>query len=96
MEKMKNKTTETRKISRRGILPIIGGAFLLPLLGFSNPISKEMSISNEDNEDNEEFETLLKPDGTAVKVRVSALKKAKVVTKNVSNKSFLNWLGKKL
>ncbi|MCF6180769.1 hypothetical protein [Lutibacter sp.] len=90
---MKNKTTETRKISRRGILPIIGGAFLLPLLGFSNPISKEMSISNEDNE---EFETLLKPDGTAVKVRVSALKKAKVVTKNVSNKSFLNWLGKKL
>jgi hypothetical protein len=93
MEKMKNKTTETRKISRRGILPIIGSAFLLPFLGFSNPISKEMSISNEDNE---EFETLLKQDGTTVKVKVSALKKSKIIQKNISNISFLDWLGRKL
>jgi len=93
MKKMKNKTTETSKISRRGILPIIGGAFLLPFLGFSNPISKEMSISNEDNE---EFETLLKQDGTTVKVKVSALKKSKIIQKNISNISFLDWLGRKL
>jgi hypothetical protein len=52
-----------------------------------------MSISNEDNE---EFETLLKQDGTTVKVKVSALKKSKIIQKNISNISFLDWLGRKL
>jgi len=88
---MKNKSCEERKISRRSILPILGGGLLLPLLSFGNTPIEEVSNSEE-----EEYQTLLKPDGTTVKVKISAIKKAKIVEKNVSNKSFLNWLGKKL
>lgn len=88
---MENKSSGERKISRRGILPILGGSLLLPLLGFGNTV-----IEEEAKPENEEYQTLLKPDGTTVKVKVSAIKKAKIVEKNVSNKSFLNWLGKKL
>jgi hypothetical protein len=88
---MKNNSNQERKISRRGILPILGGSLLLPFLGFGNTVIDETS-----NPEDEEYQTLLKPDGTTVKVKVSAIKKAKIVKKNVSNKSFLNWLGKKL
>ena len=88
---MKNNSNQERKISRRGILPILGGSLLLPFLGFGNTVIDEPS-----NTEDEEYQTLLKPDGTTVKVKVSAIKKAKIVKKNVSNKSFLNWLGKKL
>jgi len=88
---MENKSNEERKISRRGILPILGGSLLLPFLGFGNTVIDEPS-----NPEDEEYQTLLKPDGTTVKVKVSAIKKAKIVKKKVSNKSFLNWLGKKL
>ena len=75
-------------LSRRKILPILGTGFLLPLFGFSN--TKEVL------ENNEEYKTLLKPDGTAVRVKINTLEKSKVVKKNVSNKSMLKWLGKKL
>lgn len=88
---MKNKPSEEKKISRRGILPILGGGLLLPFLGFGNTVTNDVS-----NLDEEEYQTLLKPDGTTVKVKVSTIKKSKIVEKNVSNKSFLNWLGKKL
>ena len=88
---MKNNSIEERKISRRNILPILGGSLLLPLLGFGNTAAEEVS-----NPEEEEYQTLLKPDGTTVKVKVSTIKKSKVVKKNISNKSFLNWLGKKL
>jgi len=88
---MKNKSIEERKISRRSILPILGGSLLLPFLGFGNSATEEIS-----NPEDEEYQTLLKPDGTTVKVKVSTIKKSKVVKKNISNNSFLNWLGKKL
>lgn len=88
---MKNKSSEERKISRRGILPILGGSLLLPFLSFGNTAIEEVA-----NPDDEEYQTLLKPDGTTVKVKVSTIKKAKIVEKKISNKSFLNWLGKKL
>jgi len=87
---MKNNLNEERKISRRGILPILGGSLLLPFLGFGDTVVEEVS-----NPEDEEYQTLLKPDGTTVKVKVKTIKKSKVVKKNVSNKSFLNWLGKK-
>ena len=75
------------KFTRRGFLPILGGSLLLPFLGKANP---EESPGEED-----QYEILLKPDGTPVKVRKSALKKSKTVKKKISNKSLLNWLGKK-
>lgn len=86
---MKDKSRKGTKISRRGMLPLLGGSLLIPFLGFSN------SDTNSIRED-EEYTTLLKADGTAVKVKTSTLNKSKIVKKNISNKSFLNWLGKKL
>jgi len=91
---MKNKSSKGKQISRRGILPILGGSLLLPFLGFGNSIT-DATIDNQDKEE-EEYQTLLKPDGTTVKVKVSTIKKSKVINENISNKSFLNWLGKKL
>lgn len=92
---MANKSRKGNQISRRGILPILGSALLIPFLGLSNPINNEIIKADEDKKE-EEYQTLLKPDGTTVKVKVSTIKKSKVVKQNISNKSFLNWLGKKL
>ncbi len=75
------------KFTRRGFLPILGGSLLLPFLGEARPKKIE--------QDSEDFEILLKPDGTSVKVKKSALKNADVVGKKISNKKLLNWLGKK-
>jgi hypothetical protein len=88
---MKKESKKGSKISRRGILPIIGSTILIPFLGFGKSSANELISAEE-----EEYQTLLKPDGTAVKVKVSALKKSKILKKNVSNESFLNWLGRKL
>jgi len=92
---MKDKSRKGTKISRRGILPLLGGSLLIPFLGFSNPINDEI-INTSEEEKEEEYQTLLKPDGTTVKVKISAIKKSKVIQEKISNKSFLNWLGKKL
>ena len=88
---MTNKPRKGKTISRRNILPILGGSLILPFLGFGNTVIDERVPLVE-----EEFKTLLKPDGTTVKVRVSTLNNSKVIKKSISNKSFLNWLGKKL
>ena len=79
-----------KKISRRGMLPLLGSGLLIPFLGFGKTDTIETTATAED----EEYQTLLKPDGTTVKVKVSALKKAKVVKKNISNSTFLTWLNK--
>ncbi|AMC12046.1 hypothetical protein Lupro_12580 [Lutibacter profundi] len=89
---MKQELRKKRQISRRGILPILGSTLLLPFLGFGKSVSDKITIS----EDDEKYQTLLKPDGTIVKIKVSSLKKAKIIKQNISNKSFLNWLGRKL
>lgn len=90
---MKNTSREKKQISRRGILPILGGGLLIPFLGFGNSIDDD---SENDITDDSEYQTLLKPDGTSVKVKVSTLKKSKVIKKNISNGSLLKWLGRKL
>ena len=86
---MKDNIRKGSKISRRGILPLLGSTLLIPFLGFGNSNTQEVAKPQD-----EEYHTLLKPDGTAVKVKVSAIKKSKVIKENVSNKSFLSWLGK--
>jgi hypothetical protein len=88
---MANKSRKGEHISRRGILPILGSTFLLPFLGFGRTYTNEVNPTNE-----EEYQTLLKPDGTTVKVKISAINKSKIIKKNISNTSFLNWLGKKI
>ena len=88
---MEDSSKKENQISRRGILPILGSVLLIPFLGLANPINNEIVKTDED----ENYQTLLKADGTTVKVKMSVLKKAKVVKKTLSNKSFLNWLQKK-
>ena len=78
-------------MSRRGLLSVLGSSLLIPFIGFSSPIIDDAPQTEDD-----EYQTLLKPDGTTVKVKKSTIDKSKVVKKNISNKSFLNWLGKKL
>ncbi len=87
---MRNKSRKGKQISRRGVLPILGSSLLIPFLGFGNSKDDE-NLTDE----NEEYQTLLKPDGTIVKVKVSTLKKSKIIKKNISNNSLLNWLGRK-
>jgi hypothetical protein len=88
---MKDQARKGKQISRRGMIPILGSTLLIPLLGFGNTNNDETEVSKD-----EEYKTLLRADGTTVKVRTSILKKSKVVKENVSNKSLLKWLGKKL
>ena len=88
---MADKSKKKKIISRRGILPILGGSLLIPFLGFGNSVKKEVKNSEDD-----EYQTMLKPDGTIVKVKMSALKKSNIVKENISNSSFLTWLGKKI
>lgn len=89
---MKNRSEKEKQISRRGVLPIFGSSLLIPFLGFGNSNEDQKILTDE----NEEYQTLLKPDGTAVKVKVSTLKRSKIIKKNLSNSSFLKWLGKKI
>ena len=87
---MKKRMKKGEQFTRRSMFSILGTTLLIPFLGFGSNDSSEPIASEED-----EYQTLLKADGTAVKVKVSTLKKSKVVKKNISNKSFFNWLGKK-
>jgi len=77
------------KFTRRGFFPIIGSSLLIPFLGTAQ--------KNETDQINEEdYQILLKPDGTSVKVKKSTLEQSKVVKKNISNSTFLKWTGKKV
>jgi len=77
-------------ISRRKILPILGGGFLLPLFGFRN-----ISHNNIPDSFDEEYKILLRKDGTTVKVKTSTLKISKSIKNTISNTSFYNWLRNK-
>ena len=83
---MKKQPENKKGIGRRQFLPVLGTGLLLPLL----PV-KAQSLEPAETE---EYRTLLKPDGTAVRVKVSSLKKSKVVRKQISNKELLGWLRK--
>lgn len=74
-------------LTRRGFLPLLGSGLLLPILGFGKPASQV-------HDENEEYQTLLRNDGTTVRVRKSVIENSKVVKKNISNKSLLQWLKK--
>tara|TARA_R110000868_G_scaffold114364_2_gene306555 strand:- start:5421 stop:5711 length:291 start_codon:yes stop_codon:yes gene_type:complete len=91
---MADKTGKGKPISRRGILPLLGSTLLIPFLGFGKEEVNETKDSDSTNDNNDDYKILLRPDGTTVKVKTNAVKQANLVKKNISNKSFLNWLGK--
>jgi hypothetical protein len=86
---MTQKPKKGNAISRRGLFPLLGSSLLLPFIGFNQEATPTDSIEEE------EYKTLLKPDGTIVKVKASVLKNSKVIKKNIPNSTFLQWLGKK-
>ena len=47
---MKDKSKNRKRISRRRILPILGGTLLLPLFGFNQAPTEDVKISKEDEE----------------------------------------------
>jgi hypothetical protein len=87
---MDNKKIKGKMFTRRGILGALGGGIMIPFLA---SFQSQIEVDALENEE-EQYKTLLKPDGTVVKVKISALKNAKIVRKNISNKSFLGWLNK--
>jgi len=89
---MKQKSKHEEKLSRRHFFPLVGSSLLIPFLGFG----ENNDLDNNLQSSNDEFETLLKPDGTTVKVRVKTVKESKVIKKKVSNRTLLKWLNKKL
>ena len=60
---------------------------LLPLVGKASSL--------EAMPEKDDFEVLLKPDGTTVKVKKTALESSEIVSKKISNGKLLRWLGKK-
>lgn len=82
---MKDKSIKDTQISRRGVLPLLGGALLLPFLGYA---------STNDDDDDDAYQTLIKPDGTPVRVKTNTIKSSKIVKEKISNKSLFNWLKK--
>ena len=77
------------KFTRRGFLPIIGSSLLIPFIGSAQ--NEELEPINEDD-----YQILLKPDGTSVKVKKSTVKQSTIKKKSISNTSFLKWIGKKV
>ena len=83
---MKDDSKNPKGIDRRKFLPILGSGLLLPLLPARAAESEKQGTSA--------YKTLLKPDGTTVRVKVSSLNKSNVVKKKISNAELLSWLDK--
>lgn len=83
---MKKESKDPTAIGRRKFLPILGTGLLLPLL--------PAPVRAAETKEEEDYVTLLKPDGTTVRVKASSLKKSKVVRKKISNSELREWLDK--
>ena len=73
---MKDDSKNPKGIDRRKFLPILGSGLLLPLLPAEDAESEK--------EDSSAYKNLLKPDGTAVRLKISSLKKSSVLKKKIS------------
>lgn len=81
-------TEKSKWLSRRGFL---GAGLLLPFLSVART-PPAVHEKEEDKKEEDEYTTMLTAKGGVVKVRKSALKGARIVKKNMSNKSLLDWL----
>lgn len=89
---MNNLDKKGKSITRRNIISVLGTSLLIPFIGFSKSENKEIFDSLNTSDD--DYKILLKSDGTTVKVKANTVKNSKIVKKNISNSSLLNWLGK--
>lgn len=83
---------KNKKLTRRGLWPLLAGGLLIPFFGMGKTKKQKTSGISKDKA---EYDTLLKPDGTIVKVKKNTLASSNVVKKNMSNKSLLEWLTNK-
>ncbi len=81
------KNTEQINMGRRKLLPALGGGLLFTLLPAR--VAQAAPAAEE-----EAYKTLLKPDGTAVRVKLSALRNARIVSNSLSNGELREWLAK--
>ncbi len=80
------KADKKKQITRRKIIPILGTGILVTLIPVSLRASKRVEDAG--------YRTLLKPDGTAVRVKSQGLKKSKVIRRNITNRDLKAWLKK--
>lgn len=76
-----------QKFSRRQMLALAG-------LGILSPVIGKAEIANKADGADADYDTLLKADGTVVKVPKSVVKESVVVKEQVSNRSLFSWLKK--
>ena len=88
---MKTLSKNDSTISRRHVLPLLGSSLMMPFFGIASPHIKNSPVENEIT-----YETLLRSDGSIVKVKKNTVEKAQVIKKNLTNPSLLKWLGRKL
>lgn len=79
-----DKDNKKEPISRRGFLSL---GMMMPFLSVTKPLAAKPQTHEDD-----EFTTMLTPEGKAVKVKKSALKNSKVIEEKISNQSLLKWL----
>jgi hypothetical protein len=80
-------------ITRRGLLPLLLSGLFIPYLGMGATAHVQDEMPDGDEE--AEYQTLLKADGSVVRVKKQVIAKAPVVREHVSNKALLSWLKKK-
>jgi len=86
---MNNNNKERNLFSRRGLL---GAGLLLPFLSVAKSLLKDTGSEKKDVSEEGEYTTMLTASGRVVRVKKSALKNAKVLKQNMSNKSLFHWL----
>ncbi|MGI9546632.1 MAG: hypothetical protein ACR2MM_05320 [Flavobacteriaceae bacterium] len=74
-------------LSRRRVMSLLGGGLILPFVAAGNEEDEKVQKMQE-----EEFQTVLKPDGTLVRLKSNSVAKAKLKSKKLSNRSLRNWL----
>ena len=91
MKPKENEPKTGKSFSRRRILTLVGSGVLLSCLGFGQGPQTDRTESRVDDE---EYDTFLKADGAVVRVKRKSSRRAKVLSKKLSNKTLLRWLGK--
>lgn len=78
-------------VSRRGFL---GTGLMLPFLSVTQTplLAGNTEKKPTQDVDNDEYTTMLTSAGGVVRVKKSALKESRIISKNLSNKSLLDWL----
>lgn len=88
--KMKKDEESTKKVARGKFLTALGGLFLIPLASRA----EALGVNGDTTDDGDDYQILLKPDGSTVKVKQHNLKKSKTVKNKLSNPALKSWLKK--